>query len=112
MIDIHVYGFLRKKFDPDASLTGEMKKQIEFFKGITLLDALKKIDIKPEEFGECFINGNCVNTEDNPLIVDGSRIGIFSEGMYLLCGGQHLKGHGFITKPSPKKYNYFQTKSG
>ena len=111
MIDILIFGFLRKKIDPKASLAGDMKIQVEHSKGIKLLDILNNIKIEPQDFGECFIDGVCVKPGENPLIKDGSRIGIFSEGMYLLCGGQHLKGHGFITKPSPKKYNYFNTDS-
>ena len=107
MIDIHIYGFLRKKFNPEASLADEMKIQIEFSEGIKLFDVLKQLDIDNNDYGECFINGKSVKVENNPTIIDESRIAIFSEGMYLLCGGQHLKGHGFITKTAPKKYNYF-----
>jgi hypothetical protein len=107
MINIHIYGFLRKKFNPEASLTDEMKIQVNFSEGIRLLDVLQQIEVTTEECGECFVNGTCVQTDSNPEIVDESRIAIFSEGMYLLCGGQHLKGHGFITKAAPKKYDYF-----
>ena len=107
MIHIYIYGFLRKKIDPKASLADEMRIQIEFTEGIKFLDVLRHLEVTDEEYGECFINGICVKTESNPKIVDDSRIAIFSSGMYLLCGGQHLKGHGFITKAAPKKYDYF-----
>ena len=53
------------------------------------------------ECGEIFCNGKVATT--TTLIPNGARIGLFSIGMHLLCGGQHLKGHGFITKKPTKK---------
>ena len=107
MINVHIYGFLKKKFNPDASLAKDMIIPVDFHSELSLLKLLEKLQISLDECGDCFIDGTVVNISTNPLLTDNSRVAIFSEGMYLLCGGQHLKGHGFITKKAPKEYDYF-----
>jgi hypothetical protein len=107
MINVHIYGFLRKKFDPDASLSEDMIIKVPFHPELTFQKLLIHLKVSPEECGECFIDGTVINISSNPLILDNSRVALFSEGMYLLCGGQHLKGHGYITKEAPKEYDYF-----
>jgi hypothetical protein len=107
MIDVHIYGFLKKKFDANASLGGNMIIKQEHRKDLRLQELFQDLKLTKEECGDCFIDGNVVRKDENPVIKDNSRVAIFSEGMYLLCGGQHLKGHGFITKSAPKDYDYF-----
>ena len=107
MIDVHIYGFLKKKFDEDASLGDDMIIKLEHREGLHLQELFKDLELSQEECGDCFVNGKVVKRDENPLINDSSRVAIFSEGMYLLCGGQHLKGHGFITRSAPKDYDYF-----
>jgi len=107
MIDVHIYGFLKKKFDANASLAGTMIIKHKHRTGLLLHELLVELKLSQEECGDCFIDGKVVKKDENPIIKDNSRVAIFSEGMYLLCGGQHLKGHGFITKSAPKDYDYF-----
>jgi hypothetical protein len=112
MIDVHIYGLLRKKFDINASLGDNMIIQLDYHDGLLLKEVFKELDLTQDECGDCFVNGKVIKREENPEITDNSRVAIFSEGMYLLCGGQHLKGHGFITRPAPKDYDYFHLSSG
>ncbi|MHA1996192.1 MAG: hypothetical protein ACW97Z_16785 [Candidatus Hodarchaeales archaeon] len=111
MIDVHIYGFLKRKFDPDASLGENMIIKQEHREGLHLQELFGELKLSPEECGDCFVDGKVVKKDENPIIKDNSRVAIFSEGMYLLCGGQHLKGHGFITKSAPKDYDYFHQSS-
>lgn len=105
MIEIHLYGTLKKKIDPNASFAEDTVLHLPSVESERLIHLLKRLDIKPDECGEIFCNGK-VATETT-LIPKGARIGIFSTGMYLLCGGQHLKGHGFITKSQATKNQYY-----
>lgn len=90
MLYIHVYGFLKKKFDPKAKLTDQTVVQLNFKENETFLDFLKRVNIDLTELGDCFINNKVII---NPLqiIPDESRIGIFGSGMLLHEGGQYLK---------------------
>ena len=53
-----------------------------------------------------FVNGTVVTKPDETIIPDNSRVALFGAGMRLLCGGQHLKGHGYVEEPAPD-INYF-----
>ncbi len=112
MIDVHIYGLIKKKFDPNASLGDNMIIKLNHHDGLLLQDVFKELDLSQEDCGDCFVNGKVIKRDENPEIKDNSRVAIFSEGMYLLCGGQHLKGHGFITRSAPKDYDYFHLSSG
>ena len=112
MINVHIYGFLKKKIDPTTSLSGDMILTVPFKESLTLKDIFQYLKITNEDCGDCFLNGIVIRPGENPFVSDESRVAIFSEGMYLLCGGQHLKGHGFITKSAPKDYDYFHLKKG
>ncbi|MHA1984042.1 MAG: hypothetical protein ACW967_06785 [Candidatus Hodarchaeales archaeon] len=103
MIKIHIYGFLKRKFYPDALLTGDTIIKINYIPNETFSQLLDRLDVKQDEIGDCFVNGKIA--KNSTLILDNSRIGLFSFGMRLLDGGQHIKGHGFVTKPSPTKLN-------
>ncbi|MFX0124955.1 MAG: hypothetical protein ACFFAE_15090 [Candidatus Hodarchaeota archaeon] len=105
MIEIHLYGELKKKIDPNASFAENTILHLPFVENERLIQLLERLDIKLIECGEIFCNGS-VATE-NTLIPEGARIGVFSTGMHLLCGGQHLKGHGFITKRPTRKDQYY-----
>ncbi|PWI46886.1 hypothetical protein CEE45_14445 [Candidatus Heimdallarchaeota archaeon B3_Heim] len=107
MIDVHIYGFLKKKFDPNASLGDDLIIKLKHRDGLLLQELFEDLKLSQEECGDCFIDGKVVKRDQNPVIKEHSRVAIFSEGMYLLCGGQHLKGHGFITRSAPKDYDYF-----
>lgn len=105
MIEIHLYGTLKKKIDPNASFAEDTIIYLPSVENERVLQLLERLNIPFAECGEIFCNG-LVATEDT-LIPDGARIGVFSTGMHLLCGGQHLKGHGFITKKPTQKDQYY-----
>lgn len=107
MIEIHFYGSLKKKIDTNASLAEDTVIFLPYKKDEDFLSLLKRLDILPEECGDCFMNG-VVITDKSTNIPKGARLGLFPVGMYLLCGGQHLKGHGFITRHNPNlKREYY-----
>ncbi|MFW9904844.1 MAG: hypothetical protein ACFFFH_10970 [Candidatus Thorarchaeota archaeon] len=105
MLEIHLYGTLKKRIDPNASFAEDTILSIAFVENERLKQLLERLHIPLEECGEIFCNG-LVATEDT-VIPEGARIGVFSTGMHLLCGGQHLKGHGFIMKKPTQKDQYY-----
>ncbi|UCE14768.1 MAG: hypothetical protein JSV04_06200 [Candidatus Heimdallarchaeota archaeon] len=107
MIEIHFYGSLKKKIDPNASMAEDTVLFLPYKKDESFLSLLNRLDILPEECGDCFLNG-IVITNKATVIPKGARVGLFPVGMYLLCGGQHLKGHGYITVNNPnQKSDYY-----
>ena len=105
MIEVHLYGQLKKIINPNASMTENTIVSLDYNTNDTIEKILLRLNIKPEKCGEFFINGNVA--EFDSKIPEDSRVAIFPIGMHLLCGGQHLKGHGFIRKPIKKKVEYF-----
>lgn len=105
VLSIHVYGFLKKKFDPQAKMSDDTVLKVEYISGESFASLLKRLEIKDDELGEFFVNSTVANEET--IIPDNARIAIFCRGMNLLCGGQHLKGHGYISEKPIKKTNYF-----
>ncbi|MHA1975031.1 MAG: hypothetical protein ACTSW1_18720 [Candidatus Hodarchaeales archaeon] len=108
MVKIFLYGHLKKLHDPNSSYF-ENKPLIFSVGNITLKALLEKLKIKDDSIGEIFIDGTVVSGKFEEVIIeeDTERLAIFPLGMHLLCGGQHLKGHGFITKKPDKKMNYW-----
>ena len=102
---IHVYGFLKKKFDPDAKFSENTIVKYDYKANETFVNLIKRLNLDKEELGDCFINSTVVT--DTTIIPDNARIALFGSGMRLLCGGQHIKGHGFIDVKPVKKFNYF-----
>ncbi|UCG01114.1 MAG: hypothetical protein JSW11_16040 [Candidatus Heimdallarchaeota archaeon] len=105
MLEIHLYGTLKKKFDSNASFAEDTIINLPYVENERILQLLERLDIQLRECGEIFCNG--IVATENTLIPEGARIGVFSTGMHLLCGGQHLKGHGFITKSPTQKDQYY-----
>ena len=92
MIETHLYGKLRSivqgsKPNEDTVVIYQYKEN-ETFK-----EFIERLGLKPSDLGDCFINGILAKLTD--VIPNGARIGLFPFNMVLLCGGQHLKGHGF-----------------
>jgi hypothetical protein len=92
MLEIHLYGSLRALKagscpDEDTILSLEAVPEETFVGLITRLGLTQK------DLGDCFINGTL--TKPATPVHDGDRVGLFPFNMVLLCGGQHLKGHGF-----------------
>ena len=98
-LEIHFYGSLKNKIDPNASMAENTIKNLNYIEDETFLELLNRLNIEPEECGDCFINGKVTpfNIKIPKPQEQNTRIALFPLGMHLLCGGQHLKGHGFIT---------------
>jgi hypothetical protein len=105
MLEIHLYGKFRKKA-PNSSPSANSVIILSYEADITLLDVLKSLSIDPMQIGDCFIDGHLA-THESRIPSDDCRIGLFPLGMHLIDGGQHLKGHGYITKKPKKKTNYW-----
>jgi hypothetical protein len=69
---------------------------LESIENETFFEFIKRIGLKPEDLGDSFIDGTLAKLKDE--IQDGARIGLFPFNMVLLCGGQHLKGHGYTKR--------------
>ncbi len=103
MIDIHLYGKLRR-FAPDSRPSANSVILVEAVAGETLYSLLKRIGIEVDEIYTIFMNskllathntmakwlGYCQVREDpenwdlSVLVKDGDRIGIFGEDMAAL----------------------------
>ena len=90
MLYLHVYGFLKKKFNPMAKLSDQTIVPLDYISNESFFDLLKRVNIDVNELGDCFINGKVV-MDGNQLVPDESRVGIFGTGMLLHEGGQYLK---------------------
>ncbi len=104
-LNIHLYGFLKKKFDPQAKMSENTIITVDYVPGEQFSQLLTRLHLEKDEMGDCFINNKVVS--ENTLVQDNARIALFGTGMNLLCGGQHLKGHGYIAEKPLKKINYF-----
>lgn len=103
MIDLHIYGFLKMKFDTKAKLSEQTIIPIDYIPNESFESFLRRIEVEESELGDCFINGKIAYK--NIIIPKNARIGLFGRGMNLLDGGQHIKGHGYVTKDIPIKIN-------
>ena len=105
-IEIHLYGKLRRL----ASHSGPTDNSVVYLdwkEDETLIDLVtKRLNLHFDEIGEIFVNYTPI-TDHQIIIPKNARIALFQAGMYLLCGGQHMKGHGFITKKAEQKVNYY-----
>ena len=107
MIEIRIYGHLKKKFEPNAKLSDITKIILPYIENERFFQLLNRLSLNANEIGESFLNHTVVKDTEHTIIPDNARVGIFSQGMFLLCGGQHLKGHGFIKKPGPTNIDYY-----
>jgi hypothetical protein len=107
MIKIHIFGHLKKKFDKNARLSENTTITLPHINGENFHKLLKRLDLAEEEIGDCFLNHKVITDKKATIIPDESRVAIFSGGMFLLCGGQHLKGHGFIKKSYNTEVDYY-----
>lgn len=105
MIEIHVYGFLMKKFDQNARISTVI--QIPSVTDERFSDLLVRLNVDTNEIGDCFVNHKLVVNENEVQIPDGARVALFSRGMHLIDGGQYIKGHGYVTKKPPKKIDFW-----
>jgi hypothetical protein len=95
MIEIHLYGKLRALVS-GSSASEDTVMMLDFVENETFAQLVLRLGLKLEDIGDCFINGTLAKTEH--IMKDGDRLGLFPFNMVLLCGGQHLKGHGYTKK--------------
>jgi hypothetical protein len=91
-LEIHLYGRLRnlvKNSRPDEDTI----LKLDFIENETFERLLNRLGLEHSDIGDCFLNGTLVKPGD--IIPKGARVGLFPFNMVLLCGGQHLKGHGY-----------------
>lgn len=92
MLEIHLYGNLRAMVQ-GSSPSEDTVLTCKHETGETFSELVHRLGLTMMELGDCFINGALAKPSD--VLKDGDRIGLFPFNMVLLCGGQHLKGHGF-----------------
>lgn len=92
MIEIHLYGNLRSLVS-DSFPNEDTVLIVESVKSESFAQLVRRLGLKPKDLGDCFINGNLAKPDY--MIAEGDRIGLFPFNMVLLCGGQHIKGHGY-----------------
>lgn len=102
MIEIYLYGCLRKMVE-NSRVTEDTKLEVEYILGETFIELVRRLGLEKKDLGDCFRNGKLV--KDAEVLEDGDRIGLFPFNMVLLCGGQHLKGHGYTQ--SDKEVDYY-----
>jgi hypothetical protein len=93
MIEIHIYGHLKTKFDENARLSENTTITILSDKEENFLGLLKRLDLSTEDIGDCFLNHKIITDEKTTFIPDRSRVAIFSRGMRLIDGGQYIKNY-------------------
>jgi hypothetical protein len=91
MLEIHLYGHFRSLV-PDSCASEDTILKLDFQEGEIFSNLIQRLGLSRDELGDCFINGKIA--KPNMRLHDGDRIGLFPFNMVLLCGGQHLKGHG------------------
>jgi len=94
MLEIHIYGPIKRLFVPEASLAEDTIISRHFLPNEIFNQLLERLNLKIEQCGDCFINGRLAKQTD--IIPKGARIGIFPKGMNLIDGGLYLKNNGFI----------------
>jgi len=92
MIEIHLYGKLRALV-PGSRPDEDTILHQSSVAGETFADFITRLELTPPDLGDCFVNGTLA--KPTTPVQDGDRVGLFPHNMVLLCGGQHLKGHGF-----------------
>ena len=101
MIEIHLYGNLRKLVE-GSSCSDDTILKMEYYKEERFEDLIKRLDLKFSDLGDCFIDGTLAKKD--AILEDGARVALFPFNMVLLCGGQHIKGHGYTKKDIDVNY--------
>lgn len=101
MIETHLYGNLRKLV-PDSKACEDTILLCDYIEGETFEAFIKRLKLKSEDLGDCFINYKLAKPKK--ILEDGSRVALFPFNMFLLCGGQHIKGHGYTKKDIDVNY--------
>ncbi|MHA3962905.1 MAG: MoaD/ThiS family protein [Candidatus Thorarchaeota archaeon SMTZ1-45] len=91
-LEIHLYGRLRNLVK-DSRPDEDTILRLDFIENEAFRELIRRLSLKQSDLGDCFLNGTLAKPED--IIPQGARVGLFPFNMVLLCGGQHLKGHGY-----------------
>ncbi len=91
-IEVHLYGTLRSLV-PGSRPDEDTVLRLDSLPGETFGSLTARLGLNSKDLGDCFIDGTLAKSSD--LIPEGARVGLFPFNMVLLCGGQHLKGHGY-----------------
>lgn len=91
-IEVHLYGTLRSLV-PGSRPDEDTVLWLDSVLSETFGGLIARLGLKPTDLGDCFIDGTLAKSPDS--VPEGARIGLFPFNMVLLCGGQHLKGHGY-----------------
>ena len=92
MIETHLYGKLRCLV-ANSCASEDTVLMSDYLEGETFEEYIKRLGLQMKDLGDCFIDGTLA--KPNHKITDNARVALFPFNMVLLCGGQHLKGHGF-----------------
>ncbi|NVM02485.1 MAG: hypothetical protein HWN67_09135 [Candidatus Helarchaeota archaeon] len=95
MIETHLYGRFRSLV-PGSKSNEDTVLMCDYKEGETFKEFIERLGLKTAELGDCFING--ILAKPTNVLHDGDRVALFPFNMVLLCGGQHLKGHGFTKR--------------
>ncbi len=95
MIETHLYGKLRALV-PGSKCSDDTILNYEYKEDETFKQFIERIGLKATDLGDCFINGTLA--KQTTVLHDGDRVALFPFNMVLLCGGQHLKGHGYTQR--------------
>lgn len=88
MIEVHLYGLLRKMV-PDSIASEDTILKIEPREDENFHDFIHRIGLDSTGIGDCFINGILAKSTDK--IQNGDRVGLFPFNMRLIDGGMELK---------------------
>jgi len=91
-IEVHLYGALRSLV-PGSRPDEDTVMWVVHVPNETFEQLTSRMGLTPEQLGDCFIDGTLARKSD--FIPSGARVALFPYNMVLLCGGQHLKGHGY-----------------
>ena len=89
MLEIHLYGLMKRLFVSEASLAEDTIIIRHFLEDEIFSQLLERLNLNIDQCGDCFINGRLAKQTD--IIPKGARIGIFPKGMNLIDGGLYLK---------------------
>ena len=91
-VEVHLYGMLRSLV-PGSRPDEDTVMWVAHVTNETFAQLTSRLGLTPEQLGDCFIDATLAKASD--IIPSGARVALFPYNMVLLCGGQHLKGHGY-----------------
>ena len=92
---LHVYGFLKKKFDSKDKISEQTIVKLDFIVNETFFGLLKRINVRIKDPEDRFINPTVI-INGSQLIPDESRVGLFSTGMLLHEASEFLKNRLYL----------------